>query len=77
MFWAKLVRDRSRTASGEKRTAIVGSAVIIAALVGDFACGEENFRGSSEIKGITVAAVSVLPAAPASAKKRESCMHLI
>jgi len=59
------------------RMVVVGSAVMSAVLVSDVARAEEGFRGSSEIKGITVAPVSVLPAAPASAKKRTDCEHLL
>jgi hypothetical protein len=55
------------------RMAIVGSTVMSAVLVSDVAQAEENFRASSEIKGISIAPASVLPAAPASAKKRTDC----
>jgi len=59
------------------RMVIVGSTVMSVVLASDFARAEESFRGSSEIKGITVAPVSVLPAAPVSARKRTDCEDLV
>ena len=50
------------------RMAVVGSAIMSGGLVSDVANADESFRVSSEIKGITVTPVNVLPKAPAREK---------
>jgi len=59
------------------RVALMSSAVMGATLVSGVAGAEESFRGTTDIKGITMSPVSVLPAAPEPAKKRESCTSRI
>ena len=59
------------------RMVLMSSAVMGAALVSDVVRAEASFRGATEIKGITISPVSVLPTAPKPAKKRESCTFRI